>query len=65
MIKATLEAVHMGVNNIFDIIRMNSATAQESAAASEQVTAQSDLLRTLLQKMKLKDCNKKLVNNFD
>jgi methyl-accepting chemotaxis protein len=45
------------INNISDIIRMNSATAQESAAASEQLTAQSDLLRTLLQKMKLRECN--------
>ena len=45
------------INNISDIIRMNSATAQESAAASEQLTAQSELLRTLIQKMKLKECN--------
>jgi methyl-accepting chemotaxis protein len=52
-----VEHVLTRINNISNIIRMNSATAQESAAASEQLTAQSDLLRTLLQKMKLKDCN--------
>lgn len=52
-----VELVHEQINNISDIVRNNSATAQESAAASEQLTAQSDLLRTLLQKMKLRECN--------
>lgn len=49
-----VEHVRNEINSISDIIRSNSATAQESAAASEQLTAQSDMLRTLLQKMKLK-----------
>ena len=52
-----VEHVLARISNISDIIRMNSATAQESAAASEQLTAQSELLRTLLQTMKLKECN--------
>ena len=54
-----IEHVLVRINNISDVIRMNSATAQESAAASEQLTAQSDLLRTLLQKMKLRE-NKRI-----
>ncbi len=49
--------VHEQINHISDIVRNNSATAQESAAASEQLTAQSDLLRTLLQRMRLRECN--------
>lgn len=49
-----VEHVRNEISNISDIIRSNSATAQESAAASEQLTAQADLLRTLLQNMKLK-----------
>jgi methyl-accepting chemotaxis protein len=51
-----VEHVLEKINNISDIVRTNSATAQESAAASEQLTAQSDLLRTLLQRMKLREC---------
>lgn len=42
------------INNISDIVRGNSATAQESAAASEQLAAQCDILRTMLQTMKLR-----------
>ncbi len=52
-----VEQVMARINNISDIIKMNSATAQESAAASEQLIAQSDLLRTLLQRMKLRGSN--------
>ena len=48
--------VEARINSISDIIRKNTATAQESAAASEQLAAQSDVLRTLLQKMKLREC---------
>ncbi len=52
-----VEYVIAQISNVSDIIRMNSATAQQSAAASEQLTAQSDLLRTLLQRMKLRKFN--------
>lgn len=48
-----IENVKKQVLNISDTIRMNSATAQQSAAASQQLTAQSDILQSLLQKMKL------------
>ncbi len=51
-----VEQVTKLISNISDIIRTNSATAQESAAASEQLTAQSDLLRSLIQRMKLREC---------
>ncbi len=53
----SVEHVIAQISNISDIIRMNSATAQESAAASEQLTAQSDLLMTLLHRMKLRRAN--------
>jgi methyl-accepting chemotaxis protein len=52
-----VEYVLTEINNISDIIHMNSATAQQSAAASQQLTAQSEILRTLLQKMKLREAN--------
>jgi methyl-accepting chemotaxis protein len=49
-----VEHVLEQITNISDIISANSATAQESAAASEQLTAQSDILRTLIQTMRLR-----------
>lgn len=49
-----IEHVSHDINGISDIVHTNSATAEESAAASEQLTAQSDVLRGLLQNMKLK-----------
>ena len=49
-----VEHVLGDVTNIKDIVYSNSATAEESAAASEQLTAQSDILKTLLQHIKLK-----------
>ena len=49
-----VEHVLCDVTSISDIVRSNSATAEESAAASEELTAQSDMLRTLLQNIKLK-----------
>lgn len=49
-----IEHVLKQMNNITEIVGTNSATAQESAASSEQLMAQSDMLRTLLQTMKLR-----------
>lgn len=49
-----IEHVSHDVKGIADIIQSNSATAQESAAASEQLTAQADILKGLLENMKLK-----------
>lgn len=47
--------VQSRMESISDIIKMNSASVQESAAASQQLTAQSDVLRTMLRNMKLRD----------
>lgn len=49
-----IEHVSLDVKGIADIIHGNSATAQESAAASEQLTAQANILKSLLENMKLK-----------
>ncbi|MGB4658098.1 MAG: HAMP domain-containing methyl-accepting chemotaxis protein [Mobilitalea sp.] len=49
-----IEYVLNEINNISDIVRSNSATAEESAAASQQLTAQAEILRTLLHKMRLR-----------
>ena len=50
-----IEVVTQGIGQISDIVQMNSATAEESAAASEGLSAQAQLLKELTGKFKLKD----------
>ena len=46
-----VKQVNIGVEQISNVVQTNSATAQQSAAASEELSAQSQTLQ-------------KLVNNF-
>jgi methyl-accepting chemotaxis protein len=48
-----LNEVMAGVNKISEVVRNNSATAQESAAASEVMSSQSSLLQKLIEQFKL------------
>lgn len=48
-----IEQVTLGVEQISNVIQENSATAEESAAASEELSAQSILLKELIGKFKL------------
>lgn len=49
-----LEQVTQGIDQISSVIQTNSATAQESAAASEELFSQSTLLKTLVGRFQLK-----------
>jgi methyl-accepting chemotaxis protein len=40
------------------VVQQNSATAEESAAASEEMSSQSDMLQALIVQFKLKDGGK-------
>lgn len=42
-----------GVNQINDVVQMNSATSEECAAASEEMSSQAELLESLLQNFKV------------
>ncbi len=44
-----------GVNQINDVVQMNSATSEECAAASEEMSSQAELLESLLQNFKVLD----------
>jgi len=44
-----------GINQIIQVIKQNSATADESAAVSEEMNAQANLLQELISQFKLKD----------
>ena len=44
-----------GVTHINDVVQMNSATSQECAAASEEMSSQAEMLETLMQNFQVMD----------
>lgn len=52
---SSVEQVTQGVEQISSVVQHNAATAQESAAASEELWGQSNLLKELVAKFKLKN----------
>ena len=51
----SISQITIGMDQISDVVQANSATAQESAAASEELSSQSQLMRSLVGKFKLKN----------
>ncbi|WP_373266456.1 methyl-accepting chemotaxis protein [Hungatella hathewayi] len=51
---ASVSQVTQGVNQIANVVQTNSATAEESAAASEELSGQAELLRELVAQFRLK-----------
>ena len=49
--------INTGINQVAQVVQLNSATAEESAAASEQISGQSDMLQHLIARFKLKGGN--------
>jgi len=49
--------INLGVAQIASVVQTNSATAEESAAASEELNAQAELLKSLISRFKLADTN--------
>ncbi|MHC1722372.1 MAG: hypothetical protein AB9836_04100 [Aminipila sp.] len=47
--------VNIGVDQISSVVQTNSATAEESAAASEELSSQAQMLKDLISKFKLQD----------
>ena len=52
---SAISQITMGIDQISSVVQTNSATAQESAAASEELSNQSQLMKNLVAKFKLKD----------
>ena len=50
-----ISQVTTGMDQISSVVQTNSATAQESAAASEELAGQSQLLKSLVSRFKLRD----------
>lgn len=47
--------VNIGMNQIAGVIQTNSATAEESAAASEELSAQAEMLKTAVSRFKTRE----------
>ncbi|MDR3294813.1 MAG: methyl-accepting chemotaxis protein [Clostridiales Family XIII bacterium] len=52
---SAISEITTGIGQISDVVQANSATAQESAAASEQLSAQANMLEDILSQFKLKE----------
>ncbi len=50
----SISQITMGIDQISNVVQTNSATAQESAAASEELSSQSQIMKSLVGKFKLK-----------
>jgi methyl-accepting chemotaxis protein len=47
--------VNQGIEQISSVVQINAATAEESAAASEELSSQADILQTLISKFELSE----------
>ncbi len=50
----SVSQIMIGIDQISGVVQTNSATAEESAAASEELSSQSQLMRGLVERFKLK-----------
>ena len=46
--------ISLGIDQVASVVQMNSATSEESAAASEQLSSQANVLRGLVEQFKLR-----------
>ena len=51
----SIAQVHSGIDQVAEVIQLNSATAEESAAASEEMNSQSGMLTQMTSRFRLKD----------
>ena len=51
----SISQITTGIDQISSVVQTNSATAQESAAASEELSSQAQLMKSLVEKFKLKN----------
>lgn len=52
---SSIRQVTQGIDQISSVVQTNSATAEESAAASEELSGQSQILKNLVSQFKIKD----------
>ncbi|WP_042276412.1 methyl-accepting chemotaxis protein [[Clostridium] dakarense] len=54
---SAITQVTLGVEQISEVVQTNSATSEESAAASEELSGQAQMLKSLIENFELKDTN--------
>ena len=54
----SISQVTLGVEQISEVVQTNSATSEESAAASEELNGQAQMLKSLIENFKIKNENK-------
>ncbi len=52
---AGIGEINTGIDQVAQVVQQNSATAEQSAAASQEMSSQSDLLREMIARFKLKN----------
>ena len=52
---ADVSQINIGIEQVANVVHQNSATAEESAAASEEISSQSAVLQDLISQFKLKN----------
>ncbi|WP_195336039.1 methyl-accepting chemotaxis protein [Paraclostridium bifermentans] len=61
-----INQVTLGVDQISEVVQTNSATSEESAAASEELSGQAQMLKSLIERFRLKSVNSSSKNiNFE
>jgi methyl-accepting chemotaxis protein len=55
-----INQINQGIGQIAQVTQSNTATSEESAAASQELAAQAELLKTMVQKFKLKEDHARL-----
>lgn len=62
---ASITQVTLGIDQISSVVQTNSATAEESAAASEELSAQAHMLKELVGRFKLKNHSKQNPSEYN
>ncbi len=52
---AGISEINIGIDQVAQVVQQNSATAEESAAAAQEMSSQSELLRNMIARFKLKN----------
>jgi len=50
-----IQQINVGIDQVAQVVQQNSATAEESAAVSEEMSGQSDMLQQLIAQFRLKE----------
>nr|WP_304955710.1 methyl-accepting chemotaxis protein [uncultured Acetatifactor sp.] len=60
-----IEQVTLGVDQISSVVQTNSATAEQSAAASQELSEQASMLKSLVAKFRLREEYARASSNFE